>query len=140
MTFQLPAICIKVMSRCLSATNAIPTSLPPKPLSIFNYPNLNSSIGHYDAFSQPLEKGFIRYMPSPSYPASILFFQLHGGMVSLMQALATPFSTIHNTWILTMKAYQVWLLLLNTLNATRHISGMELYTLSGKLVTSGIMM
>ena len=52
-------------------------------------------------------------MPSPFYPASILFLQLHGGMVSLMQALATPSSTVHkiNTWILTMKAYQVWLLL-----------------------------
>ena len=37
------------------------------------------------------------YMPSPFYPASILFFQLHGGMVSLMQALATPSSTVHNT-------------------------------------------
>ena len=35
-------------------------------------------------------------MPSPFYPASILFLQLHGGMVSLMQALATP-STVHNT-------------------------------------------
>ena len=32
-------------------------------------------------------------------------------MVSLMQALATPSSnTILNTWILTMKAYQLWLL------------------------------
>ena len=45
-----------------------------------------------------LGKGdLIIYMPSPFYPASILFFQLHGGMVSLMQALATPSSTVHNT-------------------------------------------
>ena len=36
-------------------------------------------------------------MPSPLYPASVVFFQLHGGMVSLMQALATPTSTVHNT-------------------------------------------
>ena len=73
-----------------------PTSLPPKPSSIVYYPKLNSSIGHYDAFSQPRERGFIRYMPSPFYPASILFFQLHGGMVSVMQALATPSSSVHN--------------------------------------------
>ena len=61
------------------------------------YPKLNSSIGHYDAFSHPWERGFIRYMPSPFYPASILFFQLHGGMVSRIQALPTPSSTVHNT-------------------------------------------
>ena len=36
-------------------------------------------------------------MPSPFYPASILFLLLHEGMVSLMQALATPSSTVHNT-------------------------------------------
>ena len=36
-------------------------------------------------------------MSSPFYPESILFLQLHGGMVSLMQALATPSSTVHNT-------------------------------------------
>ena len=36
-------------------------------------------------------------MPSPFYPASVVFFQLHGGMVSLMQALAMPSSTVHST-------------------------------------------
>ena len=36
-------------------------------------------------------------MPSPFYPASVVLFQLHGGMVSYMQALATPSSTVHNT-------------------------------------------
>ena len=36
-------------------------------------------------------------MPSPFDPVSIVFFQLHGGMVSLMLALATPTSTVHNT-------------------------------------------
>ena len=82
------------MSRCLSVTDA--TSLPLKPSSIFYYPKLNSSIGHYEAFSQPWERGFIRYMPSPFYPGMV-FFQLHGGMVSLMQALATPSSIVHNT-------------------------------------------
>ena len=29
--------------------------------------------------------GFVRYMPSPFYPSSVVLFQLHGGMVSLMQ-------------------------------------------------------
>ena len=36
-------------------------------------------------------------MPSAFYPASIVFFQLHGVIVSLMQALAAPSSTVHNT-------------------------------------------
>ena len=31
------------------------------------------------------------------YPAGIVFFQLHGGMVSLTQALATPSSTVHTS-------------------------------------------
>ena len=36
-------------------------------------------------------------MPSPYYPASVVLFQLHGGMVSHIQALATPSLTVHNT-------------------------------------------
>ena len=40
-------------------------------------------------------------MPSPFYSASVVLFQLHGGMVSHMQALATPSITVHSTWILT---------------------------------------
>ena len=53
-------------------------------------------------------------MPIPFDPASVMFFQLHGGMVSLMQALATLSSTVQilNTWILTMKAYQFRMFLL----------------------------
>ena len=47
--------------------------------------------------SQPCERGFVRYMPSPFYPSSVVLFQLHGGMVSHMQVLATHFSTLHNT-------------------------------------------
>ena len=35
-----------------------------------------------------------RYMPSPFYPASILFFQLHGGHG---QSYASISHTIHNT-------------------------------------------
>ena len=48
-------------------------------------------------------------MPSPFCSASVVLFQLHGGMVSHMQALATPSSTLHSTWILTTK---FWLLVL----------------------------
>ena len=36
-------------------------------------------------------------MPSTFYPASVVFFQVHGGMVSFKQALDTPSSTVHNT-------------------------------------------
>ena len=34
---------------------------------------------------------------STNYPASVALFQLHGGMVSHMQALATPSFAVHNT-------------------------------------------
>ena len=47
------------------------------------------------------------YMPSPFYSASVVLFQLHGGMVSHMQALATPSSTVHNIWILTTESISV---------------------------------
>ena len=44
------------------------------------------------------ERGFVRYMPSPFYPANVVLFQLlGGGMVSHMQVLATPSSTVNNT-------------------------------------------
>ena len=46
-------------------------------------------------------------MPSPFYSASVVLFQLHGGMVSHMQALATPSSTVHITWILTTESISV---------------------------------
>ena len=46
---------------------------------------------------QDWTRGFIRYMPFPYYPASVVNFQLHGGMVSHMQVLATPSSTVHKT-------------------------------------------
>ena len=42
MSFQLPAIRIKVMSRCLLAL---------EPSSMFYYLKLNSGIGHLEAFS-----------------------------------------------------------------------------------------
>ena len=36
-------------------------------------------------------------MPSPYYPASVVLFQLHGGMVSHTQVLATPHFSPHST-------------------------------------------
>ena len=77
MSFQLSA-----NKRCLSAPDA-------------------TSLHHcLQNLRQPWVRGFLRYMPSPFYSASVVLFQLHGGMVSHMQAFATPSSTVHNTWIL----------------------------------------
>ena len=52
----------------------------------------NRIIWHGMTPVQPCERGFVRYMPSPFYPASVVLFQLHLGMVSHMQVLATPSS------------------------------------------------
>ena len=65
----------------------IPTSLPPEPVSIFYYLKLNSGIGHQETCSQPCKGGIC-------HQASVVFFQVHGGMVSHMQVLATPSSTV----------------------------------------------
>ena len=98
MSFQLSAI-----KRCLSAPDA--TSLHhclKNHLQYYSYYlKLNRAL---DIKSQPWVKGF---MPSPFYSASIVLFQLHGGMVSHNEALATPSSTIHNTWILTTESISV---------------------------------
>ena len=103
MSFQLSA-----NKRCLSAPDATSrTSLPQEPSSILYYLKLNSGIGYYEACSQPWVRGFLRYKPSPFYSASVVLFQLHEGMVSHMQALATPSSTVHNTWILTTESISV---------------------------------
>ena len=64
---------------------------------VLRYIKLKSGIERQEACSQAWETGFIRFMPSPYYPASVLFFQLHGGMVRHLQVLATPSSTVHNT-------------------------------------------
>ena len=40
-------------------------------------------------------------MPTPFYPASVLLFQIHGGMVSHMQVHTSQLYIILNTWILT---------------------------------------
>ena len=45
-------------------------------------------------------------MPSPFYPASVVLLQLHGVMVSHMQALATPSSKL-NAWKLTTESISV---------------------------------
>ena len=37
------------------------------------------------------------YMPSPFYPASVIPIEFHEGMVSHMQVLAKPSSSVHNT-------------------------------------------
>ena len=57
----------------------------------------------------PWVRGFLWYMPSPFYSASVELFQLHGGIVSHMQALVKPSSTVHklNTWILTTESISV---------------------------------
>ena len=44
-------------------------------------------------------------MPSPYYSASVVLFELHGGMVSHMLVLTTPFSTVHNTFFLAIDPY-----------------------------------
>ena len=88
----------KIMSRCLSVPDA--TSLHRCLQSNHQYCtilSLNSAVGHLEACSQPWEMGFLRCMPSPFYPESVVLFQLHGGMVSHMQVLATPSSTVNNT-------------------------------------------
>ena len=85
------------MSSSLSAPDATSTSLPPEPSLLFYNLKLNSGIGHYEACSQPWEMGIICYKPSPDYPASVVLFQLHGGIISHMQVLATPSLAVHNT-------------------------------------------
>ena len=50
--------------------------------------------------------GYLRYMPSPFYSGSVLS-SFMGVMVNHMQALATPSSTVYNTWILTTESISV---------------------------------
>ena len=50
-----------------------------------------------------LGKGFSLVIPSPFYPASLVFFQLYVGMISHMEALAT----LSSTWILTTESISV---------------------------------
>ena len=50
------------------------------------------------------------YVLSPFYPASAVLFQLHGDMVSHMQVLAKPTSTVHNTKYLDLTTKTILLL------------------------------
>ena len=97
MSFQLPTIRIKVMSRCMSAPDATSLHHCLQNHHLYFIILMNSGIGHYEAYSQPCESEFVSYMPSPFYPASAVLFQLHGRMVSHMQVLDTPSSTVHST-------------------------------------------
>ena len=63
MSFQLPAIWIKVMATILSEIQALDTKRPV------------ASLGRGDLL-----------ICHPYYPASVVLFQLHGGMFSHMQA------------------------------------------------------
>ena len=64
----------------------IRTSQSPEPRLIFYYRKLKYGIVHQEACSQPWKTGFIRYMPSPYYPASVVLFQLHGGISDVVTA------------------------------------------------------
>ena len=81
------------MSRCLSAPDA--TSLHHCLQNLRQYYTIFNWIQELDTKGccQHWVRGFLRYMPSPFYSASVVLFQLHGGMVSHMQALATPSCT-----------------------------------------------
>ena len=97
MSFQL-----SVNKICLSAPDA--TSLHH---CLKNHLQYYTEFGHWiEACSQLWVMGFLKYMPYPLYSASVVLFQLHGGWVSHMQALATP-STVQNTWILTTESISV---------------------------------
>ena len=50
------------------------------------------------------------YAISLLYPASVVLFQLHGGMVSHMQALAIPSLTVHNTKYLILSTESILVL------------------------------
>ena len=102
MNFQLPG-----NERCLSAPDA--TSLHH---CFQNHRQCYTILNCIQALDtkgpvEPWVKGFLRYMPSPFYSASVVLFQLHGGTVSHMQALAIPSSTVHKTWILTTESISV---------------------------------
>ena len=71
----------------------IPTSLPQEPSSILYYLCWIRALDTKRPVASLVKGGLLyRYMPSPFYPSSVVFFQLHGGMVSHMQELG-----VHNT-------------------------------------------
>ena len=74
----------KHLSKCMETRDELSTTCNPKRLC-------------QDASQR--EREFIRYMPSPFYPSSVVLFQLHGGMVSHMQVLATHLTTYNTKYL-----------------------------------------
>ena len=85
----------KVISRCLSAPDA--TSLHHCLQQYFTILSLIQALDTKRPVASLGKGNFLGvYMPFPFYPASVVHFQLQGGMVSHMQVLATPSSTVNN--------------------------------------------
>ena len=97
--YELSTTC-NPMSRCLSAPAA--TSYIAASRTIVNI-KLNSGIGQSEA---SLERGFLRYMPSPFYTASVVLFQLHG-VICKYKLHSHNLCKILNTWILTTETILV---------------------------------
>ena len=74
----------------------ITTSLPPEPSSIFSIESWIQALDTKRPVAS-LAKGDLLGICHLLFSASVVLFQLHGGMVSHMQVLATPSSTVHNT-------------------------------------------
>ena len=85
MSFQLPSIRKLCQDAC-------------QRLMLHPYITASSTIVNITKRPVPaLGRGFLRYMPSPFCPVSVVLFQLHGGMVCNMPVIATPSSTVNNT-------------------------------------------
>ena len=69
--------------------------MPPEPSSIFYYLKLSSGIGHKEACNHHCKMGLLNICHIVSIQQALI--QLHGGMISHMQVLATPSSIVHNT-------------------------------------------
>ena len=104
MSYQL---CVKMP---VSTWCYIPTSLPPKPSSIFYYPKLNFQALDTKRSVASLGKGDFLNITISFLSSKFSVFQLYVGMVSHMQALVTLSSTIpiQNTWIFTTES--IWVL------------------------------
>ena len=86
---QLPAILCQDARQRLMLHHYITASS-----TIINIVTLICSIQTLDTkrpVASLVKGGFVRYMPSPFYPSSLVLFQHHGGMVSHMQ-VSTHFS------------------------------------------------
>ena len=92
------------MPSCLSAPDAIPTSLPPELSSIIYYLKLNSGVVHKEACLKGICHSFL-YSNCSAFQGFSSFM----GVISHMLVLATLFQLyiILNTWILTIEAILV---------------------------------